>query len=330
MFIKNKILMAVLTVISLGIFFYFLLNVDLIQAKKLLLGLDYKFIILALVCYLITQIFKTIRFRSLIFSQKISLRGLLKIELAHSFFCRLMPFKTGELSYIFLLRERYRVEAVEGLSTLAIARVFDIFIIFIFLAAAVFLNMSHWLVFYKYLLGFIILGLILFIIYFFILNNQRVLNHLINYCSGVKRGSQTKLILVAKIKQALEAFIMVNRHKKTGQIILITLLFWGVILGFDYFLILSLGLDFLNLYQIFLLLVIINIAAGLPISAAAEAGTLEGGFVFTLLFFGINKITAINQALVFHLLLLIISLIFFLVFLLDQICAQFFLKKPIN
>lgn len=94
----------------------------------------------ALLSYLLLNIFRAIRFRTLLDKGDTPLGMLIPITLYHNFLVRLLPFKLGELSYIVLLRSRLNYSMEEGVSSLFGARLLELLIIVVVFATGILMS----------------------------------------------------------------------------------------------------------------------------------------------------------------------------------------------
>jgi len=94
----------------------------------------------ALLSYLLLNIFRAIRFRTLLDKGDTPLRMLIPITLYHNFLVRLLPFKLGELSYIVLLRSKLNYSMEEGVSSLFGARLLELLIIVVVFATGILMS----------------------------------------------------------------------------------------------------------------------------------------------------------------------------------------------
>ena len=94
----------------------------------------------ALFSYLMLNVFRAIRFRTLLDRENTPLRLLIPITLYHNFLVRLLPFKLGEISYVVLLRSRLNYSMEEGVSSLFGARIMELLIIVVVFAVGILLS----------------------------------------------------------------------------------------------------------------------------------------------------------------------------------------------
>lgn len=311
---KNKTVVLIFSVFSLGLFFYFVRQMEWAKIAEVVTNIDYGLVALGVLVLFSSQLFKAIRFKGLIYSGNISVFSLLKVVVWHNLSNHLLPFKSGELAYPLILKKNHKIGYTESIPTLAIARFFDFSVMFFLFILVTQLNFANRQVFGGYFRGSILLFVLLLIIYFSILNNRQVLNFLINKFPSRSSDQGLKKLLLNKTRAVLVSFLKIKEYRKVGYVFLGTVLFWVLNLLSQYLLILSLGITSLHFYQVFLVTIIINIAMFLPISALAEFGVIEGAYIFSLLYFGVERGLAINSAVAFHLLIIVSSFLFFVIF----------------
>ena len=88
--------------------------------------------------YTCSYLFRAWRFRILL-DDKVTMKDLFHIECVHNMMNNLLPARTGELSYIYLLKKVPNRTTGEGLATLVVARIFDFIALAILFFAAVIL-----------------------------------------------------------------------------------------------------------------------------------------------------------------------------------------------
>ena len=96
--------------------------------------------LLALLAYLLLNLFRAARFRVLLDRNDAPWRLLVPITLYHNGLVRVVPFKLGELSYVLLLRRRLNYSMQEGVGSLFGARVLELLIIVLVFAVGILLS----------------------------------------------------------------------------------------------------------------------------------------------------------------------------------------------
>ena len=141
---KTKWIGIILTFVLIGFLFLF---IDFKKAWQIYSHISWDALGLSIVIYFISIVLRALRFNWLIDKgspQKISIKKLLPIVLVHQFYNRLLPFRTGEASYVVLLKTVCQCEVSSGLSSLIVARIYDAFsVMMIFLASLFFFAGEH-------------------------------------------------------------------------------------------------------------------------------------------------------------------------------------------
>ncbi len=127
------IIPSLITFLLLGILFT---QIDLNEALSLLLSITPIWLLIGFVFYSLGYLLRSIRF-SFLLEGKVRVRDMFPIVCVHYLTNNILPARTGELSYVYLVRKLGGVSASEGLSTLIIARFFDFMsITFLFIVSA--------------------------------------------------------------------------------------------------------------------------------------------------------------------------------------------------
>lgn len=135
--IKQLIWRGVSIAVTLILLIFLLGNVEWSEFGELVGRLSFLSLLGAMLSYLLLNIFRAIRFRTLLDKKDTPLRILIPITLYHNFLVRLLPFKLGEISYIVLLRSRLNYSMEEGVSSLFGARILELLIIVVVFAMGI-------------------------------------------------------------------------------------------------------------------------------------------------------------------------------------------------
>jgi len=122
----------VAVVVGFGIFLvYYLLNqVDIKDIKDAFFGVYMPSLVIGLVLMFSIDYFKAYRSKLLIGSSRIGIGDMFIVSLIRNAFNMVLPARTGELSYVYVLKKKFKIPVEVGISTLMIALVFDLIIIF--------------------------------------------------------------------------------------------------------------------------------------------------------------------------------------------------------
>lgn len=113
------------TVLAIVISFYLLKEIDLRKIPETLSGISIHAIIIGFVCYCLLVIAKTLRFRTLL-GLKSSVYQIFPILAMHTFWGNILPMRTGDISYVYLMQQRQKVDATQGIASLMMASLIDL------------------------------------------------------------------------------------------------------------------------------------------------------------------------------------------------------------
>ena len=96
-----------------------------------------------LAAYTASYLFRSLRFRTLLGEEAPRLPHLFCVVAVHNLLNQVLPVRTGELSYVVLLRNRFHVASAAGVATLAAARALDALALALYLAAGLLFYGAH-------------------------------------------------------------------------------------------------------------------------------------------------------------------------------------------
>src|SRR3989344_7643937 len=104
--------------LAVGVFiFYFLLkNINFADLKGSLSGFDWRFGFLAFALYFAMNIFKALRFNFFL-ENKLGFRKFLRIIFLYNFWNQILPFFSGDLSYLYLVKKSKKIALGENFSS---------------------------------------------------------------------------------------------------------------------------------------------------------------------------------------------------------------------
>ena len=138
---RQQLLWRALSVIVTVALLYFVVDeLQGIDLRDMLSRVALSSWLLALLAYLLLNLFRAARFRVLLDRNDAPWRLLVPITLYHNGLVRVVPFKLGELSYVLLLRRRLNYSMQEGVGSLFGARVLELLIIVLVFAVGILLS----------------------------------------------------------------------------------------------------------------------------------------------------------------------------------------------
>jgi len=299
-------------VVTLALVALLLTQIDFIQAGDIVTKIVWPYLLVAFVFYFIGVCLRAWRWQVLIPSKKISFLNSLKITLGYTFFCNLMPFRSGELSFVYFIKKRENIAVAEGLSVLLVARFFDLLAVAIsFLIGFILLNPDY-IPSDKIYLSCVILGLVTIAVLFYL---DRLIKTVI---SLMRRAGLTKFQLGAKLATKLEEVAASIKAIRSLPVYLINLLISFLWLASASLMIVvffrALNIDFAWLKTV-LGLIFSQLVSFLPIQGLWDFGTYETGWAIGFGLLGLGKEASIISGFMVHLFSLAYLLILIIIFL---------------
>ncbi|MBI5824353.1 MAG: flippase-like domain-containing protein [Chloroflexi bacterium] len=307
---KKNILMyvlsAVLTVIFLG---YVLLNLDWGILQRAFSDIRWGWLGLAFLAYLVNIGLRALRFTNLIYSRQVKWIDVVPVSALHNIFMYLMPAKTGDVSYIFIAKNRLDVSLAEGTSTLLAARFYDFAVVALMLAILLPFSRDEipaWIFQSALIFCFLIflgtLGALAFL---------KFSPPLLESASKLAESHQQADGL-QKIRAAWNKFIAglreIEAHGAHGKTAVITAGIWLCVYSNFYFAAQSMRLP-ITFYHIAIISIVMIPLTLLPLQGFANIGTHEVGWVSVLVAFNYPYETALAIATGSHFVLLISVLV---------------------
>jgi glycosyltransferase 2 family protein len=306
---KRRIFIYVISaVLSVLFLVYVLLNLDWEVLRVAFSDIHWGWLTLALLAYLVNILLRALRFTNLIYSRPVKWAELVPVSALHNILMYLMPAKTGDVTYIFIAKDRLDLSLTEGTATLFAARFYDFSVVagflvillpfsrneipdWIFLPAIIFCGLI--------LLG--TLGILAFLKFSKPLESPSSLGEIQKQASGLQ-----------KIRKVCNKFIFglreIQEHGAHGKVALITAGIWLCVYSNFYFATKSMGLP-VAFYHIAIISMVMIPLTLLPLQGFANIGTHEVGWTSVLVAFNYPYKTALAIAAGSHFVLLLSVLI---------------------
>ena len=304
-----------------GIFLvYYLLNkVEISDIKQAFLGMYKPTLIAALAIMSLSNLFRAYRKNILVGSDRIGMGDMFIVALIRNAFNMVLPARTGELSYVYVLTRRFGLPLEIGVSTLMIVMIFDLVIVFsLIVISIIFVGINTYAISSAMVVIIAIVLLIISLAMLFYLSNI-IGFFLIIYRKLLERFKVSEKKMIYRIYNKLldiNANLKLIKGRKIywkvylSSIMIRVLKFTGY-----YFLIHAIlspmGYSFsdLNYWVIFLATVAAEISAVLPTHALAGFGTYEGAFALAFILLGFTEGVSIIVGFSYHLVVLLYAVI---------------------
>jgi uncharacterized protein (TIRG00374 family) len=266
--------------VSVGLMAYILLQMDMTHFMEMVRTVPAWSIIGAFIIYIALNYFRALRFRSFMPRPHPTVVDLLPIVLYHNFLTRVLPFKTGEISYVILVNRHLKQPISEGISSLLSARLFELGLVILGGAFGV-LSMNSQPTEQR-ILWFVLLLVVLVVYAIALYHSGAILRLLARWWMRVAGGRAPKF--AAKVEDKLHTFATQfdRMHEKRVLISACVLSFctYTMSMSFDLILMRGLGLE----QPLGVLMTIISIRMFLEAAPIAVSGfgVVEGSFAFGL------------------------------------------------
>ena len=297
---------AIITIILVSIL---LLQFQMNDLVKTLKSINLWYIIFGFILYLLSYIFRTLRFYILL-NQEVRLRNLFDIVCVHNMVNSILPARTGELSYIYLLKRIHKKNTGEGIATLFVARAFDIISISImfFISASIVRDLSEiimqavWIV--VFLMVFITIFLIALLYY-----GERFLNVIRRFFGRFNLMNKYFIdYLLRKGEETVKSFDIIKSKNIIFWILIISTLIWISNYLMFFILLNSMGVFFP--FQIVVLgATFVLLTSVLPIQGVGGFGTTELAWAAVFVPLGLSLEIAIISGFSFHIIIIVYYLI---------------------
>ena len=293
---------------GLGILALLLGQVDFAGLAGQVLRARPETLLLGGLAYLGKSMVRAYRFQRVQAAPRPRYRSMLRLTLASSLASQLLPFKLGELAYVYLVKRELKSSLARGVSSLMIVRVLDLLSIpVLFLLAALLFglpeNFSGYL---TYILAFaaallLALGLGAVLVRFFPGLLERWL----------RAGIFDRARLLGKLRDSLRALAVdLSAYRDQQPLFLVALALAEWVINFIMFhlLLLSIGLA-PHAFDTVACVTFAALASVLPVNSFGNFGTQEAGWATGLVLLGYDPQVAITSGFATHLLSLAYMLV---------------------
>lgn len=309
-FARNKVLKIVVTAFITIVVAYFLWQWsggdNLLETLK---SIDPIIAILAFFLYALTLVVKAFRFR-FILNNKIGVKKLFSIVSIHSFWNNILPFRSGEITYLYMINEEKNISNGENVTSLLLARVFDLLIVVTFFLISGFFIFRQDSVFFKsvsltLMMSILVSGtIILWSVVFY-------RNKLSKFFSGLS----FKNLWLNKFSRIIsETFLALNQIRDVRKLFIFTILslfVWVCDTLFVWVILLSAGFHF-SIIEAAFIGVFPALASLIPINLIGNFGAFEGAVAGGFVLLNISIVNAFNLSFILHIQTLLFSFMLFI------------------
>jgi len=306
---KDKIAKISAVIITITFVAILLSQIEVSNVITTLAGIDPLYLIAGFVLYVCSYFFRTLRFHILL-NREVRIKDLFNIVCVHNIANNILPARTGELSYIYLLKKLHNKKTGEGVATLMVARVFDFITIscLFSISALIIQDLPEMIVKVVWVIALFMILIVIFLIillYFGIL--------FLNLAKKFFRifNSEKKQIidyLLRKGEETVESFERIKSSGRVIEIIIVSMGIWLSLYSVNYILVTAMNIN-LSFFMVLLASTFSIFTTILPIQGIGGFGTLEGGWAVGFITVGLTKEIAISSGFAYH----VIVYLYFLV-----------------
>lgn len=289
--------------ISIGLMAFVFTQIDFAEFMEIVASVPTWALLGAFVTYILLNFFRTLRFRTFMPQPHPSVTALMPIVLYHNFLTRVLPFKTGEISYVVLVNRHLKQPVSEGISSLLSARLFELALVILggafgVLSVATDAPEQRWLTF-GLLIGFLIVYMIAL---YYSGSLLRLLSRTWTRIIApvvVRRFPRLEQRVEEKLGVFAGQFDRIHNPRLLLSACLLSTCTYSMSMAFDIILMRGLGID--NPLGVLVTIISIKMFLEAAPIAVSGFGVIEGGWMFGLVTLaGMDASTAASIAFFLH------------------------------
>ena len=289
-------------IISLALVWFLLSRIELSDIQEVLAAVNPYVLIGLLFLYGGVYALRSLRFH-LLLERRISIRDLFVVTCVHTLTNNILPARTGELSYVYLVK-KYGLGSGHGIASLITARVLDLFVVasMFFLSSTMISKSTHG---FQTLVMTITVGsaLLVSLLTGIILLREKVLRAF----NGLARLTHLEKLssvqyLSRKLDETVDSFNQMT-YENIIKASVLSLILWSISYVILYILSTELGIA-LRIHELIFTFALLTLSNVLPLRSVAGFGIVEGVWAFALINFNVPENTAIATGFGIHLLVL--------------------------
>ncbi len=302
---------AIPTVLAVVVSVILLREIDLKEIPETINRIPIHALIIGFVSYCLLIFAKTLRFKTILGLES-NIFQVFPILTLHTFWGNFLPFRTGDISYLYLMQKRQRVEATQGIASLLIASIIDLVLLILLMSITALLllpKLSGKLSLTVLFLIPSLFGVGLVILIIFACTAPNVCQLIAGKCLQplAKLGSRHISHItwcVEKCSTIVNEITSFRFNFRFFKIWIYSLLCLLLRFGFQCYLVSEMGVE-IPLIEVLFALVFTNVFNLLPIQTVGNFGTTEFPYVWLLNYFGTPLNIATITGFSLHLLILL-------------------------
>ncbi len=299
------------TVLAIVVTYFLLKQIDLQEIPRTLSRLSIEALLIGFISYCLLVLAKTLRFRALL-NLESRVHHIFPILALHTFWGNILPMRTGDVSYVYLMRRRQKVDATQGIASLLVASLIDLVLLIGLVIATAWLLRTELRETFSgrllYLLPLLVGGgLIVTVVSVYTVPNACL--RLAARCASPLLHLEIRPITwgVNKGLEVLQELMAFRSNRRFLEVWLYSLLCLVIRFGFQCYLVIEMGID-IPMIEVLFALAFTNVFNLFPVQTVGNFGTTEFPFVWLLHHFGTSVETATVAGFSLHILILLYCL----------------------
>lgn len=306
---RRKVAIGISIIVSIVFLWLLFTQVSIFEILSALGSIPLVSLIIGILLYAITNILRGVRFH-LLLKRGVPVLSAIAIASIHNAFVNILPARSGEFSYIYLLKKHANRGVGTGIGTLALARIFDllaIVLLFLFATLAVpdlpaeIMQLRIPIV----LLASVALLFVILIVFF----HKIATKYLLGILKLIRVDtSKLGIWITVKAEEVISSFHFIRSWKLVFLAILLSAGIWlsQFLLAFIIFNAIGISLSFT---AIIIVSTVTLLLSAIPIQGVLGFGTSEMYWLIALSGVGIAIPNAISAGFVYHIVTLVYALI---------------------
>ena len=310
------------TVLAVVITYFLLKEIDIQEIPQTLSRLSIQALCIGFGCYCLLVLAKALRFRALL-NLESGVHQVFPILAMHTFWGNILPMRTGDVSYVYLMQRRQKVEATQGVASLLVASLIDLVLLMGLVVATAWLLRDALRDTFSGTVLYVIpllMGVGLVSMVGFVYAAPQACMRFAEQCSRPLLVLEKRPVswTVNKVLAVLWELTTFRSHRRFLEVWIYSVLCLVIRFGFQCYLVTEMGVD-IPMTEVLFALAFTNVFNLLPVQTVGNFGTTEFPFVWLLNHFGTSIETATVTGFSLHILILLYCL---------PLGASGFLMKP--
>ena len=310
------------TVLAIVVAYFLLKEIDIQEIPKTLSRLSMKALLIGFGCYCLLVLAKTLRFRALL-NLESGVHQVFPILALHTFWGNILPMRTGDVSYVYLMQRRQKVDATQGIASLLVASLIDLVLLMGLVVATAWrlrTELQHTFSGTVLYLMPILMGGGLVAIVVFVSAAPNVCMKFAERCAGPLLALEKRPVSwgIDKTLAVLRELTTFRSNRRFLEVWMYSVMAVAIRFGFQCYLVTEMGVG-IPMTEVLFALAFTNVFNLLPVQTVGNFGTTEFPFVWLLHHFGTSVETATVTGFSLHILILLYCL---------PIGASGFLARP--